>query len=689
MQKCEFCGSILPDYASFCGQCGRVPSEAIETRTMASDFHMPDMQNSDSSTNASVSGNFQPNTVYNQQSYISNIPTTLLSEEEEEKRRRAALLGMGMPLLGSLVVEGTPDAGNVPMVEGTPQIGGVPTVQGTPYAPAGSMGEGLYSSPTVMAPQLPSSVPVSPLPATTVTLHHPHQPQHPHPPHPPNPKPHGCSLVFIIAAIIMPVLIILSFIGLGLTLFAPSISLSGSTAIVQGGTLTLQGSHFIPGSSVSLTLDNTIPIYFSSRGLPVHSAYTSNTSSMHILRLDTQLSKQLTFSNNTVSVGGDGTFAVAITAKPDWSIGKHTITASESPTHRSTSLDFTIYMAGTTPTPTTTGSVSPTPSLTAPPSSTTTLTGLSCVNPSTLTLGPAIQGSNQPVSTPVTLCASGTGAVNWTATWDQNAAPWLHLDHTSGQISAPGQAQVTVSALASNIAPGSYSVTLAFTGQPGNSTRSVQITFTVQGGCTSGNPNTLSYSGVANTSDPAAQTVTITNCGPAGAWSAAIQTNNGGNWLFANPTTGTLNSGATSNVAITASNLKAQLVAGTYTGSVTFKIGSGTFTVHITLTVMSAPTLTATPTTIFANRQCSLGPTGGNWLCSVSLANNSNTLSLHWSATSSVNNIAISPSSGTLQPGQSSSVQFSIPQRDCPVKGILSFTGPANTANVEWYCYAG
>jgi hypothetical protein len=592
---------------------------------------------------------------------------------------------MGIPLLGSLVVEEMPNAGNVPMVEGTPQMGGVPTVQGTPHPPVGSMEQGLYSSPTVISPQLPSPVPVSPLPATTVTLHPSH---HPHHPHPPNPKPHGCSLVFIIVAITIPILIILSFLGLGLTLLAPSLSLSGSTSVVQGGTFTLHGSHFLPGSSVTLTLDETTPLYFTSRILPVRSTNVANTS-MQILTLDTQLSQQLaSSSNNIVSVGGDGTFAVTITANPGWSIGKHTITASESLTHRSTSLDFTIYAAGTTPTPTSTGSLTPTPFPTT--TLTPTLPGLSCVNPSTLSLGPVTQGSNQPVSAPITLCTSGTGTVNWTATWDQNAAPWLHLDNTSGQISAPGQGQVTASALASNLAPGSYSVTLAFTSQPNNSTESLQISFTVQGGCVSGNPNTLSYSGVANVSDPVAQTVTISNCGPTGAWSSATHTDNGGNWLFASPTTGNLNAGATSNITITATNLKAQLVAGTYIGNVTFKIGTGTFTVQVTLTVVPAPTLSAAPTLIYANQQCKINLSSNLWICSVSLTNNSNTLSLHWSARSSgIKGIRFNQSNGTLSPGQTLQVKVSVPQTDCPIKGILSFTGPANTANVEWYCIAG
>jgi len=710
MQKCEFCGSLIPEYASFCGQCGRVPTKAIETKTIASDIHLPDIQNFNTSSNVAVPANLQPGMAYNQQSFISNLPTTSLNyeeeEEEEESRRRAALLGMGIPLLGSLAVEGMPNVGNVPMVEGTPQMSGVPTVQGSPYPPAGSMGQALYSSPTVMAPQLPSSIPVSPLPATTaVTLHHPPSPAHPpHPSHPSSPshKPHGCSTVFIITAIIIPILIILSFIGLGLTLFAPSLTLSGSTIVVQGGNFTLYGSHFIPGSSVTLTLDDTIPIYFSSRSLPTQSALKANTS-VEFLTLETPQAQQLAFSNNTLSVSVDGTFSVTITANPGWSIGKHTINASEVPTHRSTSLDFTIYMAGTTPGPTTTGSTSPTPSpttnnhgsptptTTLTPTATATIPGLSCVNPATLSLGRVIQGSTHAVSSQITLCTSGTGTVNWTATWDQIAAPWLNLNQTSGQISAPGQASVTVSALASNITPGSYSATVAFTSQPDNKTQSLQVAFTVQGGCVSGNPNTQSYSGVANTSDPGSQTATITNCGPTGSWSASIQTNNGGNWLFASPTSGMLNAGASNNVVITASNLKAQLGAGTYTGNVIFKIGTGTFTVHVTLTVMPAPTLSVTPTTIFANRQCKFDQASGIWLCYVSLTNNSNTLSLKWFASSSLSNVAISPSSSTLQAGQTSSVQFSIPQSDCSPKGAgsLTFTGPGNAVTVAWNCILG
>ena len=653
---------------------------------MVGDMYIPNIQNIDTSTLSNAPGNLQANPAYDQQFSMSTIPTTSLSqeEEEEEKRRRALLLGMGVPLLGSLAVDGMPEAGYVPTVEGSPQVGSVPTVEGTPNPEAGLMGQSLYTSPTTMAPQLPFPATVSPLPTSTVTLPPPNHPYHPGNPPTPSPKPKGCSLALIIAAIIIPILILLSFIGLGLTLLAPSITLSGSTTVSQGGTFTLQGSHFIPGSSVSLTLDDTIPIYFASRSLPEQTLHTANRS-MQLLALDSLLTRQIALSNNTITVGGDGTFSVHITANSGWSLGEHTITATESPTHRSTSLDFTIYAAGTTPTPTPSQTLSPTPTTTLTP----TNAGLSCVNPSTLSLGPVMQGSNQPVSAQVSLCASGTGNVNWMAAWDQNAAPWLQLDHTSGQISAPGQTQVMVSAVASNLAPGSYTVTVAFTSQPDNTAQSLQVTFTVQGGCISGNPATLHFNGVANVSDPASQTVSITNCGPAGSWSGIVQTGNGGNWLFVNTASGTLNSGASNKVTISASNLKAQLAAGTYTGTVTFKIGSGTFIVHVTLTVTTAPTLSVKPRTIFANQQCQLGPASGNWLCSVSLTNNSNALSLHWSATSSgINGIHFNQSNGTLAPGQTIQVQFSVPLSVCPIKGMLSFTGPANTANVEWYCTA-
>jgi len=705
MLQCEFCGSDIPANASFCPMCGRAPSSVLKAQTMSSGQRLPGVQDLDTAGSMSVPGDSVPRGNVNQQS--SNIdmpaaPPSLDQEEEEEKerRRRAAKFGLGAPRLESLV-DGQPFAGNVPMVQGIPQAGGVPTVAGTPqfgspppigpapHFPGGSFGAGFHSSPTIMAPQQPALPPALHFPDTTSTLHHPY---HPH--HPLHPEPQGCGPKFLIVAITIPFLIILGSIGLALTVFAPNLSLSGSADVEQGGTFTLHGNHFIPGSSVTLTLDDTLPLYFTDQNVPVQPAYATN-SSMQVLAISSLQAKQIPLSGNVVSAGGDGTFDVTITVDKSWSIGKHTIKATESLSHRSAELDFTVRPSSTTPTPSPTGTTSPSPTPAASPSPTATVTSsatttpgsLSCVNPTSLALGPVSQGYTQPVSAQVTLCTNGTGTVNWTASWDQHADPWLQLDHTSGQISAPGQGHVNVSALDSNLAPGNYSVILTFTGQSNNVTESIPVSFTVQAGCVNGTPTALKYTGVANVSDPATQTVEITNCGPLGAWSATTQTTDGANWLFASPTGSTLNAGATTSVDIAASNLKAQLAAGTYMGTVTFKIGSSSFAVNVTLTVVAAPILSVKPTSIFANHQQCIPSTAGFYTCSVVLINTSTNLSLNWSATSSgLKGIVFYPGSGTLPPGQTILVKITVPYSNCPTKGILIFTGPGNTVNVTLYC---
>ena len=684
MHRCEFCGSEIPEDARFCGQCGRAQGNVIQALTGGSGFQLPNIQDLDAATFISMSGNPTPQWYPNPQSSNIDMPFMSLSEEED-RRRRAALLGI--PLFESFA-EVQPYAGNVPMVQGTPQMNGVPTVQGAPQVgglppadvanlmPPGSMGQAPHSSPTSMAPHLPAPSSAPHLPGSTTTSHHPH-----------HPEPGGCSPIFLIAAITTPILIMLSFISLGLTVLAPSLSLSGSSNVVQGGTLSLHGNHYIPGSSVTLTLDDTIPLYFTSLSSPRLPASIPN-SSIQAFDMNIQQAKQIPSSGNTVSVRGDGTFDVTITAGSSWPLGKHTIKATESVTHRSAELNITIYQPSAIPSPssTETGPATPLPTAILTPPATTTSAGLSCVNPSSILLGPVSQGYTQPVSASIMLCTTGTGAVNWTASWNQNAAPWLQLDYTSGQIPAPGQAQLKVSALASNLAPGSYSAFLTFTSQPNNVTESLPVSFLVQSGCVKGTPNALKYTGFANASDPTVQTVAITNCGPLGAWSASAQTTDRANWLFANPTGNTLNAGASANVTITASNLKAHLPVGIYTGTVTFRIGASSFTVSVTLSVMAAPILSVKPTTIFANQQCTLDPTGF-WICFVSLTNTSTNLSLSWSATSNgLNGVNFKPASGTLPPGQTIRVEITVPQSNCPATGTLIFTGPGNTVNLAWYC---
>src|SRR5207244_7238980 len=84
--------------------------------------------------------------------------------------------------------------------------------------------------------------------------------------------------------------------------------------------------------------------------------------------------------------------------------------------------------------------------------------------------------------------------------------------------------------------------------------------------------------------NPGSQVVTVGNCGQAGSWSATVSTTDGGNWLNINPATGNLAANATQNVLITVSSANLQI--GTYSGLVTFKMGSSMATVSVYFNIL-------------------------------------------------------------------------------------------------------
>src|SRR5260370_189578 len=168
--------------------------------------------------------------------------------------------------------------------------GRLPPADRANLMPAGSTGHALHSSPTIMAPPPLASSWAPHLPATTSKSHYLNPPQ-----------PRGCSPAILIAVLTTPILLILSFIILGLTVLAPGLSLTGSTYVVQGATPSLHPHHYIPGSSVTLTLDDTIPPYITSLSSSLHPSYVPN-SSIQALDMGTQPAKQIPSSDNTVSV---------------------------------------------------------------------------------------------------------------------------------------------------------------------------------------------------------------------------------------------------------------------------------------------------------------------------------------------------------------------------------------------------
>jgi hypothetical protein len=683
----------LPSQAGFCGNCGQT-SQLIEkqSESYANGGNQALQANSPNAATTVTTSHWEYAAQNQPVQYSAQAPTSFgtqppTDDEEEERRRKAALLGLG---LAGIAGEIQPPISNVPMIQGTPQINGVPMVHGTPplagnlhaqNVAQSSYSPGFYASQTQHIPHAPQpTAPPTP---------------HPNPTSPHQPTTGGCApvwLIFVFAAI----LIITSIISIGLTVLSPGLSLlSGSADVTPGGTLQLHGTSFIPGSSVSFTLDGTTPLYFTYQGSNGQALHSSNT--LPALEIFSIHDGQLPAANNAVTVGINGTFTVTILVDQSWKTGHHTIRASERFTPRSASITFNVLQAGDTPTPssaspTVTSTLSPTASPSVTPSATTTPATLSCLNPASVTIGPVSEGYNQAISTKVNLCASGTGIVNWTATWDQNQAPWVKLDHNSGQIQAPGQQQIIVSALATNLKAGNYNATITFSSQQGSPTETLNVSFAVQTGCIRTDQQAFRFTGIAGVRDPQPQTVIVSNCGTVGTWSSSLSTNNNVKWLSVAPTGGGLNGGATQNVTINASVIKTQLGAGTYSGQILFAIGSNQVSVSVTLVVLAAPKIIVVvpnPPSFKASTStlCTLNVDLKVWTCVASISNSSQSLSLNWkTASRGVPNISFNPSTGTLPANGGVRVTITVPENNCQTPTALAFIGPYNTANVSWSC---
>jgi len=476
-------------------------------------------------------------------------------DEEEEKRRRALL--PGLPLPGSLT-KGT----NVPLVQGTPQFGGVPMVQGNPVLPgATSAAQGLQNAASMAPPVTPS--PAVPNPGSW--------PQHPtvptgSPPHSNpvgkgsgskgkpgtgNPGNSGCGLIMLIVAVVI-VIIIGALGGLFFGL-PPAISLVGSSAVVSGGVLHLHGNNFVPGSAITLTLDNSIPLFATGNG--------ANTAQRHVgnaLDFSLSLLNKIVSSPPPIRAGATGSFDITIPVSTSWSLGKHTIRAAEAISLRSTALTFTID--GTAP--------------------------KLVVKPATLDFGTLEVGSKAILS--VVVNNSGQQSLNWqTSVGD---ATWLSLQPASGTVQGNGTPQfIYVTGDASKLKVGTYKATLQINSNGGNALVNVQLVVTPQSPKPTAKlavtPTTLDF-GALESGTQLTRSVTIGNTGTAALnWTVD---NGTANWVILNTLSQTIQPGAqpdTLNVTVDTTNL----AAGTQSATLTINSNGGKAQVAITVVVNVPP----------------------------------------------------------------------------------------------------
>ena len=192
----------------------------------------------------------------------------------------------------------------------------------------------------------------------------------------------------------------------------------------------------------------------------------------------------------------------------------------------------------------------------------------------------AQQGGGNPIAQTLNISNTGGGTLSWSA--NPNTT-WLAVSPAAGT----GNGAVTVSLTTGILTSGSYNgnITLSATGA---SSMTVPVTFTVTAVSTiSLNPTSLTYTAAQGGTNPASQTVALTNAGGVVSWTVS----DSASWLSVSPSSGSSSSTLTATVNTTG------LAAGTYNGTITVSAtGSSSKTLAATLTVSAPTTSSATLT---------------------------------------------------------------------------------------------
>lgn len=625
LTRCKNCNALLVEDATFCGQCGSVLGATSQATIQTSKPSYPNIQNTPTiNTSAStipmrrdvtppsfppVPGNVIPTPFP-----LSEQDLTLIKRDDEhtydvstsyynETKERLSQQPTGplttqrkdededdfLPLVGVAGAVSAPcGQAPTPAASGTPLVGQAPLAQGTPHLYHNMQNRPVQALPGHRANRPGATAQPKKRNKATSTLRHTMRV-----------KPLLVATAAVVAvAVITTTLFITHAIGPSssntanhvtptppaqVQVFNPKMSTSGD--MVPGGTIKLHGTGFPPGGQVVMKLDG--------KALTGDTAGpTALTSTTHTAPVFGPVPLAGTpayiAAAQDVIVKTDGSFDTQITLPKDWQPGtQHHIQASVQGTQGSADFDLavTIIKPGGTPTQTTCIAVS---------SNQLSFTGTG--------------GKNDPATQTISISNCGD-----TGVWTGKASPdsggdWLSIDKTSGTLAGGKKQTITVTAsnLHASLASGSYTGHITFT--LGASAETVDVTLSVSSNpCIKVDQSSLAFSGVAGTSDPAAQTVNISDCGDDEGWTTKITTDDGAAWLGVNPASGTLKAGESKASAVTTSNQNTSLSAGTYHGTIIFTAGEKSASVSVTFTVSLAPCITSNPTSLsftgIANKQ--------------------------------------------------------------------------------------
>ena len=458
--------------------------------------------------------------------------------------------------------------------------------------------------------------------------------------------------------------------GIGAVLaLSPTLSLAGSGTVTVGGMVSIHGSGFIPGSSVTLTRDNRVVLSFTGRsattGEPIYGIAAQV--AMALQMAGNILPMHSSVTNTTIKVSSLGTFDAMVAVDSSWSAGPHSIRATEGLSSRSAELKVTVM---------------------AKPAALV-------VHPSTLDLGQVQVGRTVIVSELVS--NAGGYRLSWTA--DTQGTKWLKVDTLAGTIepgSLPQPMYVTVDT--THLTVGDYTAMLRISSNGGEGLVGVKLKVIPQGrklqAKLAAGPSNVSF-GTLTVGQEAVTEVTVSNVGEQNLnWQASAGNTN---WLTLGNSSGTIKPGGRPQTVYITANTS-QLTPGYYSAALQISSNGGNAQVNTTLTAavpqpiptppthVVSPKLRVNPTTFNANTDCSYAQ-GQGWYCMAILSSDSGASdNLKWSASSSPNGIAFYPANGILFPGQTALVNILIPEITCPASATFNFTGPNNIATASWSC---
>src|SRR6266702_3075170 len=668
MQECKFCGSTLPNNAHFCANCGHVIDELNQGTTKISKSPEFDMPTIKSNTPPLFSEPWLPRS-FNESMGQSDLDvgTTLpwfgevsIPDNQHFHERRTdenQVILPGMMLLAGQIAEGQAPAGNVPMVQGTPQVSGVPAVQGTPAMPAHPAGaQALYHNAPASAPTAPSAPPAHP-------LHHLRPGRH-------KLRPHGIAQHLLVAAVVVVVIATTAATG-ALAIFRPTLSLNVNGGITPGGTIQLHGQNFHPGSSVTLTLDQGVPLSSIGHGNVGVASYGSGFANVLQMSVAVEHSQQATTQNTSIPVSIQGTFNAMIQVDQNWSAGVHTIHATDRVLWRTADLQFAI-----------------------PPAQAKLL-----VTPSSILDFGSLE-TGRKVVLPVIVGNIGGRQLHWTA--DVGSTPWLQIQPASGML-LPGNHEqvVNIVADASNLNAKNYSAILHITSDAGEARITAKLKVIPPGSGSSAkaildvNPASLDF-GTRIVPAQVNMNVTVANTGTQTLnWSA--DTGNA-SWLKLSSSSGKIQPGGLPQIlSVTADTT--QLAAGNHSAMLNIKSNGGNKQVAITVVVKGAtPTPTPTPTGTTPTTSpavLAVNPAGldfgkmdpGTTKTLQETVSDSGGQSLTWNVdTGGTNWLSVDTGNGTVQPGGNQTINVKADTSNLspgPYSATLNFTSNGGNASVS------